>query len=65
MHGHIPDFCLVGEPTNPAALGEAIKIGRRGSLNAVADRARHRRATPPTRSAPTTPCIAWCAPWPP
>ena len=32
--GHIPDFCLVGEPTNPARLGEVIKIGRRGSLNA-------------------------------
>ena len=33
-HGHIPDFCLVGEPTNPERLGEVIKIGRRGSLNA-------------------------------
>lgn len=32
--GHIPDFCLVGEPTNPETLGEVIKIGRRGSLNA-------------------------------
>ncbi len=30
----IPDFCLVGEPTNPHALGETIKVGRRGSLNA-------------------------------
>jgi succinyl-diaminopimelate desuccinylase len=28
------DACLVGEPTNPAVLGEMIKIGRRGSLNA-------------------------------
>lgn len=27
------DACLVGEPTNPAVLGEEIKIGRRGSLN--------------------------------
>lgn len=27
------DACLVGEPTNPANLGEMIKIGRRGSLN--------------------------------
>jgi succinyl-diaminopimelate desuccinylase len=25
--------CIVGEPTNPNALGEMIKIGRRGSLN--------------------------------
>jgi succinyl-diaminopimelate desuccinylase len=29
------DHCLVGEPSNPSALGEMIKIGRRGSLNAV------------------------------
>ena len=28
------DFCLVGEPTNPNKLGEMIKIGRRGSINA-------------------------------
>ena len=27
------DACVVGEPTNPARLGEMIKIGRRGSLN--------------------------------
>ena len=33
-HGQVPDFCLVGEPTNPARLGEVVKIGRRGSLNA-------------------------------
>lgn len=29
---NIPDFCLVGEPTNPAVLGQTIKNGRRGSL---------------------------------
>jgi len=33
-NGQIPQFCLVGEPTNPARLGEVIKIGRRGSLTA-------------------------------
>ncbi len=33
-NGHVPELCLVGEPTNPAHLGEVIKIGRRGSLNA-------------------------------
>ena len=33
-NGHIPDVCVVGEPTNPTVLGEMIKIGRRGSLNA-------------------------------
>jgi succinyl-diaminopimelate desuccinylase len=27
------DHCVVGEPTNPDALGEMVKIGRRGSLN--------------------------------
>jgi succinyl-diaminopimelate desuccinylase len=29
------DACIVGEPTNPAQMGEMIKIGRRGSLNAL------------------------------
>jgi succinyl-diaminopimelate desuccinylase len=29
------DHCLLGEPTNPESLGEMIKIGRRGSLNAT------------------------------
>ena len=28
------DHCLVGEPTNPTKMGEMIKNGRRGSLNA-------------------------------
>lgn len=27
------DACLVGEPTNPKALGDMLKIGRRGSMN--------------------------------
>ena len=27
------DHCLVGEPSNPAHIGEMIKIGRRGSMN--------------------------------
>jgi succinyl-diaminopimelate desuccinylase len=31
--GERPDHCIVGEPTNAKKLGEAIKIGRRGSLN--------------------------------
>ncbi len=33
-HQQIPDFCLVGEPTCPVQLGDMVKIGRRGSLNA-------------------------------
>ena len=31
--GHTPSHSLVGEPSNPEQLGDAIKIGRRGSLN--------------------------------
>ncbi len=31
--GETLDACLVGEPTSAAALGDMIKIGRRGSLN--------------------------------
>ncbi len=33
-NGKTPDFCLVGEPTCRAQLGDSMKIGRRGSLNA-------------------------------
>lgn len=35
QQGEIIDDCLVGEPTNPDVLGDMIKIGRRGSVNAV------------------------------
>lgn len=34
-HVHIPDVCIVGEPTNPEFIGQEIKIGRRGSLSGV------------------------------
>ena len=30
---NIPDFCVVGEPTNPSVMGQTIKNGRRGSLS--------------------------------
>ncbi|MCK8787429.1 succinyl-diaminopimelate desuccinylase [Roseomonas sp. NAR14] len=33
--GGIPDLCLVGEPTSRVRLGDIVKVGRRGSLNAV------------------------------
>jgi succinyl-diaminopimelate desuccinylase len=33
-NGLVPDMCLVGEPTSQQKLGDMIKIGRRGSLNA-------------------------------
>ncbi|MFC7475987.1 succinyl-diaminopimelate desuccinylase [Dankookia sp. GCM10030260] len=32
--GEIPDMALVGEPTSRAALGDLIKVGRRGSMTA-------------------------------
>lgn len=31
--GHVPDLCLVGEPTCEHRLGDMVKIGRRGSVN--------------------------------
>ena len=33
-NGLVPDLCLVGEPTSARVLGDTIKVGRRGSLNA-------------------------------
>ncbi|MEM6492286.1 MAG: succinyl-diaminopimelate desuccinylase [Pseudomonadota bacterium] len=33
--GETIDACIVGEPTNPSMLGDMVKIGRRGSANAV------------------------------
>ena len=35
QNGEILDHCLVGEPTNPNQVGDMVKIGRRGSLNAT------------------------------
>lgn len=32
-NGHIPDHCIVGEPSCVDKLGDTIKIGRRGSLS--------------------------------
>ena len=32
-NGHVPDMCIVGEPTNPDFIGQTIKNGRRGSLS--------------------------------
>lgn len=33
--GEAINACLVGEPTNPSYVGEMVKVGRRGSLNAT------------------------------
>ena len=51
--GEILDACVVGEPTSAAALGDMIKIGRRGSLTGRLT-AMACRATSPTRISPTT-----------
>ena len=32
-NGHIPDHCIVGEPSSVDKLGDTIKIGRRGSVS--------------------------------
>jgi succinyl-diaminopimelate desuccinylase len=34
-NGEVPDHCLVGEPSCTDALGDTIKIGRRGSLSFI------------------------------
>jgi succinyl-diaminopimelate desuccinylase len=31
----LPDYCIVAEPTCESAFGDAIKIGRRGSINGI------------------------------
>jgi len=33
--GEVIDHCILGEPTSATVLGDQIKVGRRGSLNAV------------------------------
>lgn len=32
--GEQPDFCVVGEPSSSARIGDVVRCGRRGSLNA-------------------------------
>ena len=47
-----PDMILIGEPTSEHALGDTIKIGRRGSVNMWIDGPRHagpRRLPAPRR----------------
>lgn len=34
-NGEPIDYCIVGEPTNPAEMGDMIKIGRRGSMHGM------------------------------
>lgn len=34
VHGPVPDYCVVGEPSGRALLGDSVRIGRRGSIHA-------------------------------
>ncbi len=38
------DYCIVGEPTSSATLGDMVKNGRRGSMSGQADRERRARS---------------------
>ncbi|WP_353218474.1 succinyl-diaminopimelate desuccinylase [Sandarakinorhabdus sp.] len=56
----VPDMCLVGEPTSQAVLGDMMKIGRRGSLNAwiTVNGAQGHVAYPHRAANPITPLVA-------
>jgi succinyl-diaminopimelate desuccinylase len=56
----VPDLCLVGEPTSQQHLGDMMKIGRRGSLNAwiTVNGAQGHVAYPHRAAYPITPLIA-------
>jgi succinyl-diaminopimelate desuccinylase len=56
----VPDMCLVGEPTSQNQLGDMMKIGRRGSLNAwiTVNGAQGHVAYPQRASNPITPLLA-------
>ncbi len=57
--GETLDACLVGEPSNPDALGDAVKIGRRGSVNGeLVVRGRQGHAAYPQRSDNPIPKLA-------
>src|SRR3546814_16405944 len=52
--GEIPDACVVGEPTNPSALADMMKIGRRASLTGrlTVHATQRPHASPPDRKSP-------------
>ena len=63
-NGHHPDMCIVGEPTNPTALGDVIKNGRRGSLSGhlVVEGRQGHVAYPHLADNPVTRLLAMLAP---
>jgi succinyl-diaminopimelate desuccinylase len=58
-HGEQMSVCLVGEPTCPDRMGEMMKIGRRGSMNAwVTVRGRQGHSAYPHRALNPMPAMA-------
>lgn len=58
-NGETADFCLVGEPTSVAELGDVAKIGRRGSMSGVVTvRGRQGHSAYPERAANPLPALA-------
>lgn len=62
--GQQPDLCIVGEPTNPSAIGDVIKNGRRGSLSGhlVVEGVQGHVAYPHLADNPVTRLMAMLAP---
>ncbi len=57
--GETADFCIVGEPTSAARLGDTVKIGRRGSLSGeLAVHGRQGHSAYPERAANPLPVLA-------
>lgn len=61
--GLIPAMCVVGEPTSTVAIGDTVKNGRRGSLNAVVTVKGQQGhvAYPDAARNPVSALIAFCA----
>ena len=55
-HGEVPDFCLVGEPTNPDAARRDDQDRPARQPQRAHRRAWHAGPCPPIRSAPTIRC---------
>ena len=57
--GETADFCLLGEPTSVREMGDTVKIGRRGSINAVLTvQGRQGHSAYPERSANPLPVLS-------
>ena len=65
QNGERMDVCVVGEPSSTDALGDAIKIGRRGSMNGhlIASGVQGHSAYPATAKNPLHALMAFLAPF--